>query len=292
MPNKKEKNMKIETLENGAVKCVVDSMEDVFDLIISGKSKNITQLDLSKIGNVVNSYNFFRDLFSIMHFPKLDYIKYDNPNGKISAFAFYDSQVKKADINCFLLDECAFDVSVGLKEINLKDTLNVHASGFLFTKVRKIEIPPKTKSLYIPKINPVRVVFKEYDAQGLPISNLEHVDMGNPTVYLKHYGFDNFKDLLLFNPQLFLDCKHVFSPSELKVVKKVTKMYFERTMQKIEQFAEENPIEADEIARQNLKLLEDVDNRLKYPQYYIDNNQDRLARRFVEAYDAKDKDDK
>ena len=49
MPNKKEKNMKIETLENGAVKCVVDSMEDVFDLIISGKSKNITQLDLSKI---------------------------------------------------------------------------------------------------------------------------------------------------------------------------------------------------------------------------------------------------
>ena len=292
MPNKKDKNMKIETLENGAVKCVVDSMEDVFDLIISGKSKNITQLDLSKIGNVVNSYNFFRDLFSTMHFPKLDYIKYDNPNGKISAFAFYDSQVKKADINCFLLDECAFEASVGLKEINLKDTLNVHASGFLFTKVRKIEIPPKTKSLYIPKINPVRVVFKEYDAQGLPISNLEHVDMGNPTVYLKHYGFDNFKDLLLFNPQLFLDCKHVFSPSELKVVKKVTKMYFERTMQKIEQFAEENPIEADEIARQNLKLLEDVDNRLKYPQYYIDNNQDRLARRFVEAYDAKDKDDK
>lgn len=292
MPNKKDKNMKIETLENGAVKCVVDSMEDVFDLIISGKSKNITQLDLSKIGNVVNSYNFFRDLFSTMHFPKLDYIKYDNPNGKISAFAFYDSQVKKADINCFLLDKCAFEASVGLKEINLKDTLNVHASGFLFTKVRKIEIPPKTKSLYIPKINPVRVVFKEYDAQGLPISNLEHVDMGNPTVYLKHYGFDNFKDLLLFNPQLFLDCKHVFSPSELKVVKKVTKMYFERTMQKIEQFAEENPIEADEIARQNLKLLEDVDNRLKYPQYYIDNNQDRLARRFVEAYDAKDKDDK
>ena len=292
MPNKKDKNMKIETLENGAVKCVVDSMEDVFDLIMSGKSKNITQLDLSKIGNVVNSYNFFRDLFSTMHFPKLDYIKYDNPNGKISAFAFYDSQVKKADINCFLLDECAFEASVGLKEINLKDTLNVHASGFLFTKVRKIEIPPKTKSLYIPKINPVRVVFKEYDAQGLPISNLEHVDMGNPTVYLKHYGFDNFKDLLLFNPQLFLDCKHVFSPSELKVVKKVTKMYFERTMQKIEQFAEENPIEADEIARQNLKLLEDVDNRLKYPQYYIDNNQDRLARRFVEAYDAKDKDDK
>ena len=63
--------MEIVTLEDGAVKCVVDSMEEAVDLISSGKSKNITQLDLSKIKNVVNCYNFlYRDFFSKRRFPK------------------------------------------------------------------------------------------------------------------------------------------------------------------------------------------------------------------------------
>ncbi len=256
--------MEIVTLENGAVKCVVDSMKDIIDLFNSGKSREITQLDLSKIGKVFNRFNLSggENYFSKRRFPKLDYINYDNPSGIISEYAFERSGVKKADINCVKLGKYAFNNSLWLEEIDIKDTCIVNISGLNSTKVSKIGISPETKSLYIPK-DAVRVVFKEYDAQGLPISNLEDVDMGDPSVYLEKYGFDNFKYFLLYNPQLFLDCKHDFTQSEAKEVKRMTDECFRRKLQELESIAENYPMEADKMAKSQIELYKKVKEKIK-----------------------------
>ncbi len=249
--------MKIVKLLNGAVKCVVDSMKDIAELIDSGKSKEINMLDLSKIGFVSNCYDSLHSrVFEKNNFPNLDYIHYNNPIGIIDRFAFANSTIQKADINCYTIYHYAFSNSY-LEELDVKDTECVFTSAVFSTKVREIKVSPKICQLFFNDAS-VRVIFKERDAQDLPIANLRLVTMSNPESYLKKHGFNNFKDLLLYNPEIFLECKCNFTTSELQTVRKVADKWGQRKLQTIKLYEKENPEKAEAMAGHTANIIWDI----------------------------------
>lgn len=253
--------MKIVELKNGAVKCVVDSMKDIAELIDSSKSKEINMLDLSKIGFVSNSYDSLHSkVFEKDNFPNLDYIYYNNPRGTIDRFAFANSTIQKADINCYAIDHCAFSNSY-LEELDVKDTECVYTSAVSSTKVREIKVSPKICQLFFNDAS-VRVIFKERDSQGLPIANLHWVTMRNPESYLKKHGFSNFKDFLYFDPTLFLDCDCSFTLNELKTVKRVTDLCLKRNLQNIERVKKEDSEKAEKMAEYLCGVRKRIDQKL------------------------------
>ena len=261
MTSERRINMKIVKLLNGAIKCVVDSMKDIAELIDSGKSKEINMLDLSKIGFVSNCYDSLHSkVFKKNNFPNLDYIYYNNPRGIIDKFTFANSTIQKADINCATLHQNAFSDSY-LEELDVKETKCVFTTAVSSTKVREIRVSPKIREIDIDDAS-IRIVFKERDAQGLPVADLNYVIMNNPESYLRKHGFSDFKDLLLYSPQLFLDCNCSFTINELKTVKKVTDLYFKRKLQNIKRVEKEDTEKAEKMAGYLCGVRKRIDQKL------------------------------
>ena len=253
--------MKIVKLKNGAIKCVVDSMDDVIELIDSGKSKEINMLDLSKIDKVSGYYNSkFMRVFEKNNFPNLDYIHYNNPNGIIDKFTFANSTIQKADINCDKICQNAFSDSY-LEEIDVKDTKHVFTSAVSSTKVREIKVSPKIRDLFVNDAS-VRVVFKERDAQGLPVADECRVFIHHPESYLRKHGFNNFKDLLYFDPTIFLDCESNFTLNELKIVKRMTDLCLKRELQNIKRVEKVDTEKAEKMAGYLCGVRKRIDQKL------------------------------
>ena len=253
--------MKIVKLKNGAIKCVVDSMKDIAELIDSGKSKEINMLDLSKIGFVSNCYDSLHSkVFEKNNFPNLDYIYYNNPRGIIDKFTFANSTIQKADINCATLHQNAFSDSY-LEELDVKETKCVFTSAVSSTKVREIRVSPKIREIDIDDAS-IRIVFKERDAQGLPVADECRVFIHHPESYLRKHGFNNFKVLLYFNPTIFLDCESNFTLNELKIVKRMTDLCLKRELQNIKRVEKEDTEKAEKMAGYLCGVRKRIDQKL------------------------------
>ena len=208
--DKKEKKM-----EEKRNVTVFKSQEKIEDAIESGKSKQVSIVDLSAIDYLGLFEKFIslenrRTLFYRHYFPNLEELIYDNPNGVISRI-FINSTIKRAKICCRHIAKNAFCQSSDLEYVDLSGTEEIALSAFDGTKISELTLPDSCTHFNVSGYWP-----KNIDKINLPVERKGDIPVLknprfrfdcetqlNPGMIISKMGYEGFLDFIACDPYFY-----------------------------------------------------------------------------------------
>lgn len=218
------------------------SMDDLYNLILNGKTKDIEKLDLSEInylklpkdkqGNQIQ-------IFSKAYFPKLKEIRYINDeNFDIEENTFENTNIEKAIISVKELRPNLFLNAKNLKKVILDDLVKIDISAFAGTSVEEISIPTSCQKLNIsdfqllPKLrklnfpNSENITIHWHDV----FETKENLTKKANAIF-EIFGEETFLKISKYDPKIFLYLTNRnFSKNFYKAIKRNSKNFYIKTL--------------------------------------------------------------
>lgn len=219
------------------------SMDDLYNLILRDKTKEIEKLDLSEIdflklpkdekGNQIY-------IFSKTYFPKLKEIRYiNNESFDIEENTFENSNIEKAIMSVKELHPNLFLNAKNLKEVILDDLVKIDISAFAGTSVEEITIPTSCQELNISDFNLLPNLKKINFSDSIDNLTIHWHDVfetkenltKKANAIFEIFGEETFLKISKYDPKIFLYLsQHNLSKNFYKTIKKNSKNYYIKTL--------------------------------------------------------------
>ena len=218
------------------------SMDDLYNLILNGKTKDIEKLDLSEInylklpkdkqGNQIQ-------IFSKAYFPKLKEIRYINvENFDIEENTFENTNIEKAIISVKELRPNLFLNAKNLREVILSGVIKIDISAFTGCPIKEITIPnscrefnisdfqllPKLRKLNFPNSENITIHWHDI------FETKENLTKKANAIF-DTFGEETFLKISQCDPKIFLYLTNRnFSKNFYKAIKRNSKNFYIKTL--------------------------------------------------------------